>query len=288
MALQMSNPVLNQQRFQQEGGEMRAGWASPQAGAAATDAGMAGMPPAAPPIGDEAGMTIRGTMTATLVLWVLLVASGAWGFAQVEVIPEVTDEFGNVIQPAGADMPGWFFLPMLVGLGLAIAIIFKPKLARFLAPLYALAYGVTLGIISGYYEAIFDGIVLQAVGATLAVFGVMLFLYASRIIKVTKRYVMVVVGATAGIFVMYLLGWVASIFGADIRFWNEPNALGIGISVVIAVVAALNLAIDFAFVEQASKAGMPKYMEWFGAFGITVTIVWLYLEMLRLLSLLRQ
>ena len=287
MAFQMSNPVLNQNRFQPDDAEMRAGWASPQAGAAATDVGMGAMPPA-PPVEDGDRMTIGGTVTATLVLWVLLLASGAWGFTQVEVIPEVTDEFGNVLQPASADMPGWFFLPALVGLGLAIAMIFKPKLARFLAPLYALAYGVTLGIISGYYEAIFDGIVLQAVGATLAVFGVMLFLYAARIIKVTRRFVMVVVGATAGIFLMYMVAWIASIFGADLYFWNEPNALGIGISVAIAIVAALNLAIDFAFIEQASKAGMPKYMEWFGAFGITVTIVWLYLEMLRLLALLRQ
>ena len=289
MAVQMSNPVLNQNRFQPDEAELRPGWGSPQAGMVA---GAAGAPPTAPPtspVEDGRRMTVGGTVTATLVLWLLLLTTGAWGFSQVTVIPEVVDPgSGLVLQPAGAEMPSWFFLPALVGLGLAFVMIFKPKLARFLAPLYALAYGVTLGIISGYYEAIFDGIVLQAVGATLAVFGVMLFLYAARIIKVTRRFVMVVVGATAGIFLMYMVAWVASIFGADIYFWNEPNALGIGISVAIAIVAALNLAIDFAFIESASKAGMPKYMEWYGAFGITVTIVWLYLEMLRLLALLRQ
>jgi uncharacterized YccA/Bax inhibitor family protein len=133
-----------------------------------------------------------------------------------------------------------------------------------------------------------DGIVLQAVGATLAVFAVMLFLYATRIIKVTQRYVLTVVAATGGIFVLYMVTWIATLFGADITFWNDPTPLGIGISVVIVIVAALNLGIDFAFIERASQAGEPKYMEWFGAFGLTVTLIWLYLEILRLLSLLRQ
>jgi uncharacterized YccA/Bax inhibitor family protein len=94
--------------------------------------------------------------------------------------------------------------------------------------------------------------------------------------------------ATGGIFVLYLVTFIASLFGADITFWNDPSPLGIGISVVIVIVAALNLAIDFAFIEQASNAGEPKYMEWLGAFGLTVTLIWLYLEILRLLSLLRQ
>jgi uncharacterized YccA/Bax inhibitor family protein len=133
-----------------------------------------------------------------------------------------------------------------------------------------------------------DGIVLQAVGATLGVFAVMLFLYATRIIKVTKRYVLVVIAATGGIFLLYMAALIASLFGADIAFWNDPTPLGIGISVVIVIVAALNLGIDFAFIEQASKAGAPKYMEWYGAFGLMVTLIWLYLEILRLLSLLRQ
>jgi uncharacterized YccA/Bax inhibitor family protein len=97
-----------------------------------------------------------------------------------------------------------------------------------------------------------------------------------------------VIAATGGIFLLYMAALVASLFGADIAFWNDPTPLGIGISVVIVIVAALNLGIDFAFIEQASKAGAPKYMEWYGAFGLMVTLIWLYLEILRLLSLLRQ
>ena len=289
MALQMSNPVLNENRFQPDDEDLQAGWGAPTTGSAGIGAATGLARPPAGPIDDQPRMTVGGTMTATLVLWVLLLATGAWGFSQVTVIPEqVNEATGLVVQPASAIMPSWYFVPMLIGLGLAIGIIVKPKLARFLAPIYALAYGVALGVISGYYEAIFDGIVLQAVAATLGVFGVMLFLYATRIIKVTKRFMMVVIGATAGIFLMYMVAFIASLFGADLYFWNEPSALGIGISVVIAIVAALNLAIDFAFIESASNAGMPKYMEWYGAFGITVTIVWLYLEMLRLIALLRN
>ena len=135
---------------------------------------------------------------------------------------------------------------------------FKPKLARITAPLYALGYGFAIGAISHMYNLQWDGIVLQAVGATLAVFGVMLFLYATRIIKVNKKYVMIVVSAMAGIFVLYFAAFIASLFGADIAFWNDPTPLGIGISVVIVIVAAANLAINFAFIEQASNAGRTE------------------------------
>ena len=166
--------------------------------------------------------------------------------------------------------------------------IFKPRTAPFLAPLYALCYGVALGAISAVYNLSFDGIVVQAVLATFSIFFVMLFLYVTRIIKVTKRFTMVVMAATFGIMVMYLVTWVATLFGADIAFWNQPSALGIGITVVILIVAALNLALDFAFIERASAAGAPRYMEWTGALGVTVTIVWIYLEVLRLLAMLRR
>jgi uncharacterized YccA/Bax inhibitor family protein len=130
--------------------------------------------------------------------------------------------------------------------------------------------------------------VLQAILATLGVFGVMLFLYASRIIKVTRRFTMVVIGATFGIVIMYVVGLVASLFGLDLMFYNQPNAMGIGISVVICIVAALNLALDFSFIENATEQRMPAYMNWLGALGITVTIVWLYLELLRLIALTRR
>jgi uncharacterized YccA/Bax inhibitor family protein len=144
---------------------------------------------------------------------------------------------------------------MIVAFVLGFVTVFKPKAARITAPLYALGYGFALGAISHMYNLQWNGIVLQAVGATLAVFAVMLFLYATRIIKVTKKYMVVVIAATAGIFLLYLVTAVASLFGADIAFWNDPTPLGIGISVVIVIVAALNLGIDFAFIEQASNSG---------------------------------
>lgn len=283
MAFGMSNPVLNDKRFQPDD-ESQAGWAAPQRGGTATAAG------GAPPVAAPRTMTVGGTMAATAVLWILLLASGAWAFSQVTTTPNPA--YDEVLNPSVAeflvDYPSWMPLLGFVGFGLALVIAFVPKMARFLSPLYALAYGVLLGWISALYEAQFSGIVLQAVGATLGVFGVMLFLYGTRIIKVTKRFAMIVIGATLGIAAFYLVAMLASFFGADLYFMNEPTPLGIAVSVGIAFVAALNLALDFAFIENASKQGMPKYMEWYGAFGITVTIVWLYLELLRLLALLRQ
>lgn len=296
----MSNPVLNQQRFQPSAEDLRPGWGAPGTsagfggamggGSAVIDQATYGhqAPPTAPVTGDR--MTIGGTIAATAVLWVLLLGAGAYGFSAVGLTTEERTDpaTGGIVEVTSVDMPGWIWAVGLGGFVLAIAIAFLPKMARFLSPVYALAYGVLLGAISKMFEMEYSGIVLQAVGATVAVFGVMLFLYGTRIIKVTQKFRMVVMGATLGIFLMYMVAWVASIFGADLFFWREPSLLGIGVSLAIAVVAALNLALDFAFIEGASQQGMPKYMEWYGAFGITVTIVWLYLELLRLLSLLRE
>jgi uncharacterized YccA/Bax inhibitor family protein len=281
----MANPVLTPERWQREVDEEQAGWAAPQT--AATAAGFGGQATQRPPQAGVGGptMTVGGTLTATAVLFLCILVTGWFGWIQVT---QTEIQLVDGTTQVSTDFPGWVFLPMIAGLVFGFVTIFKPKLARITAPLYALCYGFAVGAISHMYNLQFEGIVLQAIGATLAVFGVMFFLYATRIIKVTKRFAMVVVGATAGIFVMYLVTWVATLFGADITFWNEPSPLGIGISVVICIVAALNLALDFAFIEGATKAGAPKYMEWYGAFGLTVTLVWLYLEMLRLLSLLRQ
>ncbi len=281
-----ANPVLTPERFH----------LTPEAGAAVDSAGP---PPMAPPASrdGERRMTVGGTITATGVLFALILAAGAFGWGQVtqttQYVNTVTNTLvdgpgPNVVQENTTSLPGWLFLAVLAGVGFALVGIFKPKLARFTAPLYALCYGTALGAISAVYNNSYDGIVVQAVLATFSIFLVMLFLYATRIIKVTKKFTMVVVAATAGIFVMYLFTWIATLFGADIAFWNEPSPLGIGISVVILIVASLNLALDFAFIERASAAGAPKYMEWTGALGVTVTIVWIYLEVLRLLSLLRQ
>jgi uncharacterized YccA/Bax inhibitor family protein len=294
-----ANPVLTPERFQAEADANRAGWGAP-VGAV----GGAGTPtiPAADrfgtaPIEHGKTMTVGGTLTATGVLLALIMAAGAFGWSQVTQTTEYVETATNqLVSGPGpgieaqntTSMPGWLFIAMFVGLGLGLVSAFKPKLARFLAPLYALAYGTVLGAISAVYNNSWDGIVVQAVLCTIGVVLAMFFLYATRIIKVTPKYVAMVLAATFGILAMFVVGWIASIFGADIRFWDDPSPLGIGISLVIVVVAALNLAIDFDFIEKASTAGVPRYMEWYGAFGVTVTIVWIYVSILRLLSLLRQ
>ncbi len=295
----MPNPVLTPERWKTEAPEGDVGWAAPQgsgtgaaAGAAAGKVVGEARPIDRPPtVGTGRRMTVGGTLSATAVLLLCILVTGAIGWSQVSQTTEIVGELIPGQEPQTqvvTSYPGWVFLPMLLGFGMALVTVFKPNWARLTAPLYALCFGFAIGAISHMFNLQFDGIVLQAIGATLGVFLVMLFLYATRIVKVTSRFVLGVVAATGGIFVLYLAGAIASIFGADIAFWNDPTPLGIGISVVIVIVAALNLAIDFNFIEQAVRSGAPKSMEWYGAFGLTVTLVWLYLEILRLLSLLRQ
>lgn len=125
---------------------------------------------------------------------------------------------------------------------------------------------------------------MRAVALTLAVFAAMLFIYRTGIIKVTRGFMLGVMAATGGIALMYLVSFIAGLFGAEMAFLHGNSNLSIGISLAVVVVAALNLVLDFAFIERASESGAPKYMEWYGAFGLLVTLVWLYLEMLRLLS----
>jgi uncharacterized YccA/Bax inhibitor family protein len=267
----MANPVLNDKRFSATAEELEPGWAAP----AKTGTATVPPPPGAAPT--TATMSANGTFAKTFLLWVLLVVGGSFGWSQVTVDPTGT-----------VALPGWIFIPLLVAFGLAMACIFAPKTAPISAPLYALAEGVFLGALSKVYEQQWSGIVLQAVLATLAVFVVCLALYVSGAVKVTNKFIFVVIAATAGIFLLYFVSFLLSIFGVDLTFWNSPSPLGIGISVVICFVAALNLFVDFEMIRRMVVAGAPKPMEWYGAFGITVTIVWLYLEILRLLSKLRS
>ena len=206
----------------------------------------------------------------------LLLAAGWVGWAQVDPSPE------------GVRFPGWLLPAMLVGLGIAILTIFKPKLARFTAPVYALVEGLLLGAISHVYNLQFDGIVVQAVGLTLGVFAIMLGLYATRVIKVTDKLRMGIVVATGAVMLVYMVSLVARLFGANLPFIHDTGPIGILFSLVVVVIASLNLVLDFDFIEQGANRGAPKYMEWYGAFGLLVTLVWLYLELLRLLSKLRS
>ncbi len=271
-----ANPVLNQQRF---------------------DAVLEGQPVHHDVVPAGRTMTIAGTLSAIGVLFALLLGAGAFGWSQVKQVVEpvfqngapVIDEAGNQVYQNATSIPGWLWLGLIVGLVLGMVTAFVPKAARFTAPIYAISYGLVLGAISAVYNNAYSGIVVQAIGATLGVFLVMFLLYATRLVKVTPKFMLITIAATGGIFLLYAVAWIAQLFGADIVFWNQPSLMGIGFSIVIVIVASMNLMLDFNFIEQAANAGnTPSYMEWYAAFGVTVTIVWLYLEILRLLALLRQ
>ena len=267
----MANPALNDKRFEAEREEWESGWAAPGGGVTATADG------APPPAVRAEAMTANGTFAKTFVLFLLVLAGGAFGWSQVSVGPS------NQVE-----IPGWTWIFLFGAFAVAMVCAFKPKASPFLAPLYAVLEGVFLGALSKAFEVQWDGIVFQAVLATIGVFFATLALYVFGIVKVTRRFTMIVIGATLGIFLLYLFGALLSLFGVDVVFWNEPSPLGIIVSVAICIVASLNLFLDYEFIRQASVQGAPKYMEWYGGFGIMVTLVWIYIEMLRLLSLIRR
>jgi uncharacterized YccA/Bax inhibitor family protein len=278
----MANPILNDKSFNEvaETGATSAGWAAPRASTQRRgDAPYGSAPRPDGPISEwHAGvMTVSGTASATGVLFVLLLAAAVVGWQAVTV------NAGEVIK-----FPVWTLLGILVGFGSVLAMRFKPQFAKVLGPICALGEGVFIGAISHTYETYQKGIVIQAAGATIGVFAVMLFLYRTNIIKVTDRMRRIVVGATLGIMVFYGISMLINLFGGSVGFLHSTSALSIGFSFLVAGLAAFNLALDFDFIERGAKAGMPKQMEWVGAVGLLVTIVWLYLEILRLLSKLNR
>ena len=221
-------------------------------------------------------MTVNGTINKTALSLLLVIAAAFYTW----------NKFFNAFSPeagAAAVMP-WVVIGAIGGLITALVTVFRPKSATLTVPIYAVLEGLLLGGLSAIFEAQYGGIVMRAVALTLAVFAAMLFIYKSGIIKVTRGFMLGVLAATGGIALMYIVSFIAGLFGAQMSFLYGNSNLSIGISLVIVVVAALNLVLDFAFIERASQQGAPKYMEWYGAFGLLVTLVWLYLEMLRLLS----
>jgi uncharacterized YccA/Bax inhibitor family protein len=228
-------------------------------------------------------MTINGTVTASLVLLTILLISGSFGWGAVNPVTDPTT--GQTV----AQFPPVAFLGIVLGFVAVLVAMRKPKLAKILGPVYAIAYGFAVGAISRGYETFYSGIVLQAVLATASVFLVMLVAYRTRIVKVTDKFRRTVIFATLGVMVLYLSSFVMSLFGASLPFLNGSNMMmSIVFSVFVCGLAAMNLALDFDFIERATKAGMPKEYEWVGALGLVVTLVWLYLELLRLLSYLRN
>jgi uncharacterized YccA/Bax inhibitor family protein len=265
----VSNPILNDSNFEKAAKDP--GWGAPDLATRATpiDDG-----PTSPWIAAGDRMTVGGTLTATAVLFVILLFSAVFGWQAVD--------------QTNPQLPGLALAGIAVGFGCVIAMMFKPMLAKIVAPIYALAQGFVVGAVSAFYESQWNGIVIQAVGATLGVFLVMLFLYRTRIIKVTNKFRRVIIAATLGLMVFYLFSFVLSLFGTDIGIFSSSSFFGIAFSVFAAGLAAFNLMLDFDFIEKGSEQGLPKGMEWVGAFGLLVTIVWLYLEMLRLLAKLQN
>jgi uncharacterized YccA/Bax inhibitor family protein len=262
-----SNPALSDAAFERIA-ESEAGWAAGTEQRVQADF-------AAPPVTRTDTMTVGGTVWATAALLVLVVGGGIYGWNQVDVTAtEVT-------------WPGWIFPVMLVAFGVAMVTIFKPNLARLTAPIYALLEGAALGAISGLYNEMWNGIAIQAVMLTIGVFAVMLFLYGTRIIKVTDKLRMGIVAATGAVLLVYVANMIFTLFGANLPFLHDAGPVGVGISLVIVGVAAFNLLLDFDFIEKGVAAGAPAKTEWYAAFGLLVTIVWLYLELLRLLAILQ-
>lgn len=176
----------------------------------------------------------------------------------------------------------------LVGFGLAMYTSFVPRNAGITAPIYAFLKGLFLGGISLVLEMQYPGIAIQAVGLTFGTLASLLFFYKSGLIKPTENYRLMIFSATFGIMILYLVNFVMSFFGAGIGFIHSNGIFGIGFSLFVVGVAALNLVLDFDFIEQGAENSLPKYMEWYGAFSLMVTLIWLYLEILRLLAKLRS
>ena len=216
-------------------------------------------------------MTVEGTVNKSFLLLVVLMACALWPWSQAVA--------GN-LQAVGGEM----MLGLIGGFILALIVSFKPTTAPYLAVPYAALEGLVLGGISAQFNLRYPGIAIEAVAATFAVAFVMLVLYRTRVIRVTDRFRHMVVGATLGIVLLYAASWILGFFHVAVPFINGGGPLGIGFSVVVVGIAAFNLALDFDMIEQGAAGGAPKFMEWYGAFALMVTLVWMYLEMLRLLA----
>ena len=226
------------------------------------------------------GMSALGTYAITGVLLAIVVAAAAFGWSQVEIV--------SVGGRKEALTPAWTWLAFLLTFVVAIVGAVAYRAAPITSVLYALGEGSLLGIASRYYDLRFDGIVSQALLATLCVFLAVYLLYSFRIVKVTSRFATGVIAATGGFVLLYAVVWLLSLLGADFRFLYAPTPLGIGISVVIVILGALNLTLDFDFIERSAAAGAPRFMRWYGAFGLMLSLIWVYVSVLRLLVLLRS
>ncbi|HEY6350587.1 MAG TPA: Bax inhibitor-1/YccA family protein [Candidatus Angelobacter sp.] len=219
-------------------------------------------------------MTLTGTVNKTGLLLIFAMAAAAWSWNATTKSPE---------QAAGLAILG-----AIGGLVVALATVFKKSWSPVTAPLYALLEGLVLGSISEIFEKAYPGIAIQAVTLTFGTLLALLVLYRARVIRVTEKFRLGVIAATGGIAFFYLLTFILGFFGIRFSIIFGSGLIGIGFSVLVVAIAALNLVLDFDFIESGAAAGAPKYMEWYGGFALLVTLVWLYLEILRLLAKMRD
>ncbi|MBT3590575.1 MAG: Bax inhibitor-1/YccA family protein [Candidatus Marinimicrobia bacterium] len=217
----------------------------------------------------EGSMSISGTVNKT-------------GFSLLLVIMAASITWNNPAQS------GLIIFGFIVGIIAAIITIIKPKMGYMSVPIYALSQGLVLGAISRMFELQYPGIAVQAIFLTFGTLGALLLAYKSGLIKVTENFKLGVVAATGGVAIVYLINFIMGIFGSGIGLIHSSSNFGILFSLVVVGIAALNLVLDFDFIEEGAEMGAPKYMEWYGAFGLLVTLIWLYLELLRLLAKLQD
>ena len=266
----MPNPLLNEKNFQAARSD--GGWAAPDPG---TLLGSGTRTEAR-----TTTMTWNGTVSATGVLFALLMLGGVAGWRQVTET--------RVGERLSVNAPSWTLIALFGAIGLMFLTSFKPHLARITAPIYALVEGLVVGVVSHLYNVQYNGVVIQAVGTTTAVIFVMTMLQRTKIVKVTDRMRRVVMGATMGVMVFYGVSLLVSLFGVNISFFDSPSPLGIALSFGLAGLAAFRYLVELDFVDRQVKAGAPRHMEWVAAFGLLAATVWLYLEILRLLSKLQR
>ena len=221
-------------------------------------------------------MTLQGAINKSFLLLVVLLAAALWPWSQFMATGDASVVSTSVMIGA------------LGGLVLGIVISFKPTMATYLAIPYAGLEGLAVGGISALLERRFPGIAIQAVGLTFGVLAVLLLAYSMRLIRVTERFRSIVIGATGAIALVYVISMVLGLFHINVPFLNDSSPMGIVISLVICGVAAFNLVLDFDLIESGVAMGAPRYMEWYSGFGLLVTLVWLYMEILRLLSKARR
>lgn len=219
-------------------------------------------------------MSINGTSNKTLILLILLLISGFFAWTNAQILAP-------------------FYMPIFLGvlvisIAIAIFLAFKPLLAKYLAPVYAILEGVFLGLISLFFETMYPGIVFQAIILTILVAFFMNVLYRTRIIKVTRKFRSILMLCVLSIMGIYLISIALSFFGTTIPLIHESGPIGIIFSLAVVTIASLTLLLDFDFIERATQQKLPKAMEWYGAFGLIVSLIWIYLEILKLLAKLRN